>query len=255
VIWIKYFGAMILATSLTACAQPVETISNEPVANIFASEPVIYQIGLAACKGDADEAKRLFNASKVNINTKFPLNRGGIKEVTVLYWVTGCNNVDGVRALLELGADPNMKLGDDFSSTWHASGFGGRKELLPLMIKHGGNLNQEDDNGINLLMRAYETGSMDNFNYLLEQGVDINYVTSDNITIIEYVNWNNSIILQLLQHGANVHLDRVVRNIASNCNEWIRDYPEGENGKNCVAIRKILIGKGLTWPDTFTPIL
>lgn len=244
-----------MTASLTACAQPVETISNEPVANIFASEPVLYQIGLAACKGDAEEAKRLFNASKVNINTKFPLNRGGIKEVTVLYWVTGCNNVDGVRALLQLGADPNMKLGDDFSSTWHASGFGGHKELLPLMIEHGGNLNQEDDNGINLLMRAYETGSMDNFNYLLEKGADVNYVTSIGVTAIEYVNWDHPVILQLLQHGANVHLDKVINQVAENCNEWIRDSPESENGKNCVAIKKILIDKGLPWPDTFPVVL
>lgn len=237
-----------MTASLTACAQPVETISNEPVANIFASEPVLYQIGLAACKGDAEEAKRLFNASKVNINTKFPLNRGGIKEVTVLYWVTGCNNVDGVRALLELGADPNMKLGDDFSSTWHASGFGGHNELLPLMIEHGGNLNQEDDNGISLLMRAYETGSMDNFNYLLEKGADVNYVTSIGVTAIEYAN-DFPTILILLQHGANVHLDNLVRNQASNCNGWIVDHPAGDNAIKCREIKKIVMDKGLTWPE------
>lgn len=243
-----------MTASLTACAQPVETISNEPVANIFASEPVLYQIGLAACKGDAEQATRLFNASKVNINTKFPLNQGGIKEVTVLYWVTGCNNVDGVRALLELGADPNMKLGDDFSSMWHASGFGGHPDILRLMIEHGGNLNQDDASGISLLMRAYETKQMDSFNYLLEQGADVNYVTSIGVTAIEYAN-DSPTILKLLQHGANVHLDRVIRNHAESCNEWIRDYPEGENGKNCVAIKKILIDKGLPWPDTFPAVL
>lgn len=252
--WINFFAAISIATSLTACARPVETISNEPVANIFASEPVLYQIGLAACKGDAEEAKRLFNASKVNINTKFPLNRGGIKEVTVLYWVTGCNNVDGVRALLELGADPNMKLGDDFSSTWHAAGFGGEKELLPLMIEHGGNLNQEDDSGTNLLMRAYETDSMDNFNYLLAQGADVNYVTSNNITMIEYAN-DFPTILQLLQHGANVHLDRVVKFNAIDCNAWIVDHPDGDNATNCKAIKKKLIEKGVSWPEELPAVL
>lgn len=243
-----------MTVSLSACAQPVETISNEPVANIFASEPVLYQIGLAACIGDAEQAKHLFNTSKVNINTKFPLNRGGIKEVTVLYWVTGCNNVDGVRALLELGADPNMKLGDDFSSTWHASGFGGHPDILKLMVEHGGNLNQDSSSGISLLMRAYETKQMGSFNYLLEQGADVNYVTSTDDTIITYAN-DFPTILKLLEHGANVHLDRVIRNNAERCNEWIRDYTEDENGKNCVAIKKILIEKGLPWPDTFPVVL
>jgi hypothetical protein len=87
------------------------SLSKMTLEGTFPKNPNMQALALAAAKGDVREIDRLVGAG-ANVNT------AGAYGLTVTAWVAGHPNKDGLRRLLELGADPNK--------VWAVDGEGGR---------------------------------------------------------------------------------------------------------------------------------
>lgn len=164
---------LILAAILGACvtAIPMFATGNELVfagrtaQEAFRDDGVVNLLK-AVIKSDAIEAKRLID-SGVNVNAL------GLDGVTPLIWMQGVNDLNAMKLLLEFGADPNQFEVDGIGTpVWLAAG-GGRKEVLNLLLNHGGNPNLVYGND-SPLTEAISNLHLDCAQLLLQSGADIN---------------------------------------------------------------------------------
>lgn len=125
----------------------------------------------AACDGNEDEIDR---AVKEGADP----NGKGSDDVTPLYWVVRCQNMNGTEALLRAGARPNYMFGGRFSAVYAASTMK-ESAVLKLLLKYGGDPNAKDNKtNQTALQRALSLGihgaGWDNYYALLNAGADIN---------------------------------------------------------------------------------
>jgi ankyrin repeat protein len=167
----------------------------------------------AAINGNVTETKGLI-AEGVNINAK---GEGGI---TPLLWVELNQDLNAMRLLLDLGADPNGFVLPQVGKpglgppAWLAAA-AGQENILQLLLDHGADPNLEIADKSPLMM-AIGSSHLDCAELLLKYGADINYSAGHNsmtafdmgMVVLQY-----DIVLWVLNHGYTYDLKMARRHI------------------------------------------
>ncbi len=227
----------------------------------------------AAVDGDVAKVKRLVSEG-ANQNHLEP------GKVPMLIWTICADSLEGYRALLEAGADPNLGgsgkgLSDIkrygapitiYRYKWHGktpyvymheelsamvlSAALTDPEYLKLAIKHGGDLNaKKGDYGQDRpLLLAADTAQFDNMKILIEAGADINIHddkyfgnTAAELALNSYERFD--IAIWLLEKGYTYDLRQL--GASAEIGQTFR-YPEQQ--KNKEKLIDMLIAKGIRYP-------
>ena len=136
------------------------------------------ELAIATEKGDADSIRRLVKDEGVDPDKAFARDAG----IPLVAWPLRAKNLDGLRALLENGADPNArayktvdgrKLGYNNAMVYAAKMDDPR--FLELLLKHGGDPNTRNSANETLLFQAFISGNQwKNVQALIENGANVN---------------------------------------------------------------------------------
>ncbi|KAH7154420.1 ankyrin repeat-containing domain protein [Fusarium sp. MPI-SDFR-AT-0072] len=109
-----------------------------------------------------------------------------------------------VRILLENGASADGGM-DDFESPLQLASFLGSLEISNLLIEHGASLDKTTGSLKTPLFSALQGTNSGIISLILEKGVDVNYVHPIHGSVLHLACQYNdeSLVLQLLQHGAS----------------------------------------------------
>ncbi|MCC4620807.1 ankyrin repeat domain-containing protein [Xanthomonas cassavae CFBP 4642] len=192
--------------SLPAPAQQ----SAYPLRSYF-PDPKAQALALAAEHGNAKEVRRLMKEEHVDPDVIF--SKDGYP---LLMWPILTQNSEGLRAMLENGADPNARKLHPQQDTTRFKGryednamvWAAKQEdpvYLKLLLDHGGDQNTRNSNGETLLFQAFiAKNQWENVKLLIERGADVDGETRGQPIIFQYatrggfqqVHW-------LLEHGAD----------------------------------------------------
>ena len=203
--------ALCAALLLTACLKlpPAAYESSYNLEQWFPGNPNAHALALAAEHGDANEVRRLMKDEGVNPDTVF-----STEGTPLVAWPIITKNPDGLKAMLENGADPNAAV---LTPMQHTTRFKGRIEnnalvwaakaddpiYLKLLLDHGGNPNTRNSNGETLLKQAKFSGTWENIELLVARGADVNALSQGGAFLDMYAGLGSFVrTLWLLEHGA-----------------------------------------------------
>lgn len=166
--------------------------------------PQVAALAEAGCDGDLAKMDAL---AKQGVD----VNATGAQGGPVLMWILGCKNYAGVEKLLSLGANPNYKVGGTDSVTWIAAG-ADDPEWLSLMLAHRGNPNIWSG-PTSALMVTIRYNRLQNFQLLLDRGVDVNAhdVGHESAATYAVAERKYNMVIDLLDHGYNYELPMLAR--------------------------------------------
>jgi ankyrin repeat protein len=129
------------------------------------------QLARAAAEGRVEDVKRLVKGGA-------QVNAVGKQNMTPLVWALTARNPAGMRALLELGADPNQRVGPEkqFHPVWLAAGQD-QSEQLRVLLEFKGDPNAPHKGRDYVpLMKALDAGAsaLTNVQLLVKAGADVN---------------------------------------------------------------------------------
>ena len=168
------------------------------------------ELAVASEQGDAETITHLIKDEGVDPDKVFARDAG----IPLVAWPLRAKNLDGLRALLDNGADPNARaykvvdgrrLGYNNTMVYAAKLDDPR--YLQLLLQHGGDPNTRNSAGETLLFQAFIAGNQwENVKLLIENGANINESnrgTADTVLSwyttrggFEHAYW-------LLEHGAD----------------------------------------------------
>lgn len=171
------FGLMILALTLSACAH---NVGGKSVDDAFQNSQT-RQLANAACRGDRREITQL-------VNDGADVNDPSLDGVSVLMWALSCKNVEGVKSLLDNGADPNHRAAKNMNPVTIAASYQQDIRFLKLVVEAGGDVNAvegsyEETALMTAFVRGVDTDNWDTYYFLLDAGADVNQKTSSGRTI------------------------------------------------------------------------
>lgn len=171
------------------------------------SDPIQFRMVEAACLGDIDGARR-------SLDEGASVEAEGQDGVTPLLWVLRCHSLDGVRLLLERGADPDRLLRGTPTSHYAA-----RLEdvrFLELFLQYGADPNASRPALFGslldiALMRGIGEGTWGQWDLLLRSGVDINRPDHNGDTTAMKAARLNAYdrIIELLERGYSYDLPKL----------------------------------------------
>ena len=220
------------------------TVGGRSVEQVFEDSGAA-ALARAACQGDVAAINRALREG-ANVDAR------GYQGVTPLIWAQSCQNLTGMEALLDAGADPNLMTEGrgSFSAVTVAAEM--ETGVLRLLLDHGGDANAAYGEGPSTaLTKAFERGvheqQWENFYALLEEGSDINRVHGGS-TIAEFAAALNQYdkVAELLERGYNTRLNRLALRVQNvqleilprNQREWV------------VRVRDMLMARGVRFPVT-----
>lgn len=176
-------------------------------------DPKAQALAIAAEHGDAARVARLMREEGVNPDTIFSSPKG---RVPLLAWPIITGSPEGLRAMLEAGADPNVKRpfpsdrGERYypnAMVWAAQQLD--PVYLELLLDHGGDPNTRNTNDEALLFHAYiHQNQWRNVQLLVERGADVNAQASVSTITSSYASRGGFMMVHwLLEHGADPSLD------------------------------------------------
>ena len=162
----------------------------------YFKDPKIIELVEAASCGDTKKIQTLASLS-VNLNTI------GIDNTTALGWAREVGSKNGMIALLNAGANPNLETPDIDYSPIVLAAEANIPDYLEIILSHGGNPNFKGKYGNSLL--HYGISKIKNVEILIKAGADINIKNDRGETpLIEAaVSSNYEAILYLLNEGAD----------------------------------------------------
>ncbi|MCW0457927.1 ankyrin repeat domain-containing protein [Xanthomonas sacchari] len=213
----KLLRALLLSLLLLVCAgcgawsaPPADQQSAYGLSSFF-PDPKAQALALAAEHGNTEEIRRLMKEEHVNPDVIF--SKDGYP---LLMWPIMTHNPEGLRAMLENGADPNARKLHPLQNTTR---FKGRYEdnamvwaakqddpiYLKLLLDHGGDPNTRNSNGETLLLQAFLTQNQwQNVKLLVERGADVNATSQGSPIIFDYAARGGfEQVYWLLEHGAD----------------------------------------------------
>lgn len=168
------------------------------------------KLAIASERGDRDAIRRLIEGEGVDPDKSFSSRDG----IPLLAWPLRAKNLEGLRAMLENGADPNARLVKKmngevirFNNAMVYAAMMDDPRYLELLLKHGGDPNTRNSNNETLLYQAFISGNQwNNVKLLVEGGADVNAPSlgaSD--TPISWYSGRGGFehVYWLLQHGAD----------------------------------------------------
>ena len=166
------FAAWLTVFALSGCVAS----SAQGAAQYFEGDALA--LANASERGDANEVRRLIKDEGVDPDVEFAKRDG----VPLLAWPLRTRSLDGLRAMLDNGADPNARHvrnidGKPFTFN-NAMVYAVRLEdpaFLQLLLKHGGDPNTRSSGGESLLFQAFINGNQwKNIQQLVEAGANVN---------------------------------------------------------------------------------
>lgn len=217
--WKRPLLVLLLALQLgciAAAPEPARQSQYSSTLARFFPDPKAQALAVAAERGDAAEVRRLMRDEGVNPDVIFGGTSGGFP---LLAWPIYAKNPDGLRAMLEAGADPNVARPypheEGRNQTNHSNAMVWAAEqrdpvYLQLLLAHGGDPDTRNANNEALLFHAFiKQNQWQNVQVLVEGGADVNIRAGGAGTIVhtyasaggfEMVEW-------LLRHGADPTLE------------------------------------------------
>lgn len=170
------------------------------------------RLAIAAEHGDVESIQRLIKDEKIDPDKTFS-NRDGIPLIA---WPLRARNIEGLRALLEAGADPNARESKQMNGELirfdNAMVYAAKMDdprYLELLLKHGGNPNTRNVNNETLLLQAFLSGNQwKNVQVLVENGANINESSLKSLGDDTVLSWYTTrggfdYAYWLLEHGAD----------------------------------------------------
>src|SRR5690606_17642756 len=173
-------------------------------------DPRAQALAIAAERGDAAEIRRLMQDEGVDPDVIFGGQNGGMP---LLAWPIYSGSPEGLRAMLEAGADPNARKPYPESGTgewFHANAMVWAAEqddptYLELLLDHGGDPNTRNANDESLLFHAFvNRNRWRNVQLLVDRGADVNSPAGMGGTLLSHYASNGGfqMALWLMEHGA-----------------------------------------------------
>jgi len=214
-LWIAgFFFSLFGLTGCNIAPAPDDT-SQYNLKAIFPDNPKAQQLALAAEHGRVDVIRRLMKDEGFNPDPVF-----GRDGTPLVAWPVITHNPEGLRAMLDNGADPNARVPDVRVVTYEDGSVGryqpdnavvwaAKQEdpiYLKLLLDHGGDPNTRNSNEESLLFQAYIWhGQWQNVQLLVERGADVNANTGGGDRILsqytQYADFDRA--YWLLEHGAD----------------------------------------------------
>ena len=204
-----YFAVATLWLALAGCSEPTPAQLSHYGVETFFTDPKAQQLAVAAEYGDAQAVHRLMKDEGVNPDAIFS------KEgMPLLAWPIFTHSPEGLKAMLENGADPNVKQAyrtayGDMSYHGNAMVWAAKQEdsiYLQLLLDHGGDPNTRNANDETLLFQAFIWHNQwQNVQLLVERGADIDAMTRGHSILGQYAGRGGfKQTYWLLEHGADV---------------------------------------------------
>jgi len=177
------------------------------------SDPKAQALALAAEQGNAAEVRRLMKEEKVDPDHIF-----GADGMPLLAWPVFTESPEGLRAMLENGADPNAaqpyprEKGRSQTNANNAMVLAAQKEdqvYLRLLLDHGGDPNTRNSNDESLTFHALiHQNKQKNVKLLIERGANVNDRAGMGGTLLELYTSRGGFEISywLLEHGADPSL-------------------------------------------------
>jgi len=181
-------------------------------------DPKAQALALAAEQGNAAEVQRLMKQEHVNPDVIFSDDDSGMPLVA---WPVFTLNPTGLKALLDNGADPNVRKpgqhrrqykdgsqGNPHFDYDNAMVWAAKQDdpiYLKLLLDHGGDPNTRNGNDESLLFQSYIWHNQwKNVQLLVERGADVNSLTQGESIVNDYASLGGfEQAYWLLQHGAD----------------------------------------------------
>lgn len=136
------------------------------------------QLAVATETGDAEAIRHLIKDAGVDPDSTFGRRDG----IPIVAWPLRAGNLEGLRALLDNGADPNAREVKQMNGREirfnNAMVYAAKMEdprFLELLLKHGGDPNTRSSGGESLLFQAFINGNQwKNVQQLVEAGAKVN---------------------------------------------------------------------------------
>ena len=166
---------LVLMMTIPVSACQAHEVGGKTSRDVF-SDRGVRKLVDAACVGDKKTIEKLVKKG-VDVNSE------GLDNVTPLFWVLSCRNIEGLEALLAHGANPNHKIQWNRTPFTVAATYDDPRFFWRL-LKAGGDVNAVTGyTEETVLMTAFRTGVDYNvwgqYYMLLDAGADINYITKD----------------------------------------------------------------------------
>ena len=136
------------------------------------------QLAIASENGDSDTIARLIKEEGVNPDATF----AGRDGIPVVAWPLRARSLEGLAALLDAGADPNVRESKHMNGAMihfnNAMVYAAKMDdsrYLELLLKHGGDPNTRNVSNETLMFQAFISGNQwKNVQLLVEHGADVN---------------------------------------------------------------------------------
>ena len=168
------------------------------------------ELAIATENGDADTIRHLIKDEGIEPDRIFSRRDG----IPLIAWPLRAGNLNGLRALLDNGADPNARevkqMNGELIRFNNAMVYATKMEdprFLELLLKHGGDPNTRNSNNETLMYQAFISGNQwKNVQLLVENGARVNEpnLGKDDTVLSLYTGRGGfNYAYWLLEHGAD----------------------------------------------------
>lgn len=218
--WTARVLALLAGVLLAGCNLQLD-LDGPPVSrwplDLYFADPKAQQLAAAAEAGDVTEVRRLMKVEGVDPDRIFANER--MYRMPLIAWPVFTRSPEGLRAMLENGADPNVSLPHPQQHTQRFKGrrinnamvYAAKAEdpvYLRLLLEHGGDPNTRNSNGETLMLQAFLMGNQwENVKLLVEHGADVNATSQGTPIITNYARMGHfDAVHWLLEKGADPQL-------------------------------------------------
>lgn len=178
------------------------------------------KLAIAAESGDSNAIRHIVKEEGVDPDKTFSSR----DEIPLIAWPLRARSTEGLKALLDVGADPNARKSKEMNGQLinfdNAMVYAAKMDdprYLDLLLKHGGNPRTRNINNETLLYQAFISGNQwKNVQALVENGADVNESNRRSLGDDTVLSWYTrrggfDYAYWLLEHGADPTISQPVQ--------------------------------------------